>query len=70
MNTGITVGKWVGILGVVIGALGLLATFLQAGNFAPAAIVTLVAGVLQLVVAALTSNTAVALKLRKSFWHK
>ena len=40
---------WIGLLQIVIGALGLLATFLQAGDFTPASITMLVSGVLMIV---------------------
>lgn len=61
----ITIGNWVGILQVAIGALGLLSQFLQANVFQPYAIATLVAGVLTLVLTYITSNEAVKLGLKK-----
>jgi hypothetical protein len=47
---------WVGILEIVIGALGLVATFLQAGDYTPAAFVLLAVGVLTIVLRFLTSQ--------------
>ena len=47
---------WVGILEIVIGALGLAATFLQAGDYTPAAFALLAVGVLTVVLRFLTSQ--------------
>lgn len=45
-----------GILEIVIAALGLIATFLEAGNFTAPAIVLLVMGILQVVLNWLTKQ--------------
>ena len=47
---------WAGIIEVLIGALGLVATFLAAGNYTPEAIVLLVVGVLTIVLRLITSQ--------------
>jgi hypothetical protein len=50
---------WAGIIEVVIGVLGLLATFLAAGQFTAPAVTILIAGVLTIVLRKLT-DTAIA----------
>jgi hypothetical protein len=50
---------WVGILQVAIGVLGLVATFLQAGDYTAPAIVLLVVGVLTIVMRKLTEEPIV-----------
>jgi uncharacterized membrane protein len=47
---------WVGVLEVVIGMLGLVAQFLEGGNFAVPGIVALVAGILTIVMRRLTDT--------------
>jgi hypothetical protein len=70
MSTPINTAFWIGVIQVLIGVLGLLAPFLQAGDFTAPAIVVFVSGVLQLVVAYLSSKAAVAAGFRRSLWHK
>ena len=47
---------WLGVLQIAIGVLGLLAPFLEAGNFSPEAFVPLVSGVLTIVLRFLTDE--------------
>ena len=47
---------WVGILEIFIGALGLLATFLQAGDYTPASIAFLSAGILTIILRFMTTE--------------
>ena len=61
----LTVQTWASIVGILIGALGLISAFLQANNLAPYAICTLVASVLALVLARLTNAEAIKLGLIK-----
>ena len=58
--------QWVlAAITILIGVLGLVAQFLQAGNFTVPAIIALVIGVLQIVVAYLTKGAAVKAGLLK-----
>lgn len=61
----LTVQTWISIISIIIGALGLVTSFLQAGNFQPYAICALVAGILVLVLARLTNAEAIKLGLIK-----
>lgn len=47
---------WAGILEIVIGALGLLATWLQQGDFSLPAVILLVVGVLTIILRKLTTQ--------------
>lgn len=47
---------WAGLLEMLIGSLGLIATFLDAGNFTASAIVLLVVGILKIVLRYLTDE--------------
>lgn len=64
MQLPITLGTWIVILEFLAAALALVAQFLQAGNFAPYAIVLLVAALLQLLVTYLTNKAAIKLHLK------
>ena len=61
MKTPIVSGWVIAGLQIVIGILGLVAQWLQAGNFAPYSIVLLVCGALTIVLTYLTQNAAVKL---------
>jgi hypothetical protein len=61
----LTVQTWIAIISIVIGALGLVTSFLQAGNYQSYSICALVAGVLTLVLARLTNAEAIKLGLKK-----
>ena len=47
---------WVGVIEILIGVLGLLATWLNAGVYTPEAIVLLIVGILTIVLRFLTSQ--------------
>jgi hypothetical protein len=61
----ITLGTWIVIVEFLAAALAALASFLQAGNFAPYAIVLFVAALLQLLITYLTNKVAISLGLKK-----
>ncbi len=45
---------WIGILEITVGALGLLGAFLEIGNFTPAALTLLIAGILTVILRKVT----------------
>jgi hypothetical protein len=51
---------WLGVIQTVIGILGLLATFLEVGDFAAPAVVALVIGALTVVLRIWFTDTAIA----------
>lgn len=65
MQFPITLGTWIVVIEFLAAALAMFASFLQAGNFAPYAIVLFVAAVLQLLVTYLTNKAAIKLGLKK-----
>lgn len=50
---------WLGILQSIIGILGLVATFLEVGDFTPAAIVVLFSGALTIVLRVWFTDTSI-----------
>lgn len=61
----ITVATWVSIIQIVMGILGLLAPFLQKGDFTVPAIIVLVMGILQLILTRLVNTQTVRLGMKK-----